>query len=95
MIQHFQCKKTERLAREGDCDKKFRAFEQQATKRLRILDAAQSIYDLMRLKSNRFEALHGDREGQYSIAVNMQWRICFTWRETEIGPNSVEIVDYH
>lgn len=95
MIQYFQCKKTERLARKGYCDKKFRAFEQRATKRLRILDAAQSRYDLMRLRSNRFEALRGDRDGQYSIAINRQWRICFTWKEGDFWPNNVEIVDYH
>jgi proteic killer suppression protein len=42
---------------------------------------------------NSFEALHGDREGQYSISINMQWRICFTWPES--GAENVEIVDYH
>lgn len=45
------------------------------------------------LPSNRFEALGGDRKGQFSIAVNMQWRLCFTWQED--GPHDVEMVDYH
>jgi proteic killer suppression protein len=41
------------------------------------------------------EALHGDRQGQYSIRVNDQWRICFEWPESLSGPVNVEIVDYH
>ncbi|EFO28789.1 toxin-antitoxin system, toxin component, RelE family [Roseibium sp. TrichSKD4] len=45
------------------------------------------------LPSNRFEALSGDREGQFSIRINQQWRICFEWPDD--GPENVEIVDYH
>jgi proteic killer suppression protein len=45
------------------------------------------------LPSNRFEALKGDRAGQYSIRINRQWRICFEWRDD--GAYLVEIVDYH
>ncbi len=44
---------------------------------------------------NRFEALKGDRKGQYSIRINAQWRICFEWSEGSPGPVNVEIVDYH
>jgi len=95
MIQGFGCKKTEQLFTEGVCEKKFRSFREQAEKRLNILDAAETMYDLMRLGSNRFEALHGDRDGQLSISINKQWRICFTWIEGEPGPSNVEIVDYH
>ncbi|WP_083782904.1 type II toxin-antitoxin system RelE/ParE family toxin [Roseibium sp. TrichSKD4] len=58
-----------------------------------ILDAAESISDLAALPSNRFEALSGDREGQFSIRINQQWRICFEWPDD--GPENVEIVDYH
>lgn len=61
-------------------------------KRLRILDSATSLQMLAVLPSNRFEALSGDRKGQYSIRVNMQWRICFRWDD---APYDVEIVDYH
>lgn len=95
MIQGYKCRATEELATEGTCDKKFRSFRRQAEKRLRILDAAESKNELMILKSNRFEALHGDREGQFSISINMQWRICFTWEDGTSGPLNVEIVDYH
>ena len=44
---------------------------------------------------NRFEALKGDRKGEYSIRINDQWRICFKWPERSPGPINVEIVDYH
>ncbi len=67
----------------------------QAEKRLRVLDAAENLADLMQLRSNRFEALRGKRKGQYSIRINKQWRICFTWKEGEPGPDNVAIVDYH
>lgn len=95
MIQSFACRRTEQLFRDGLCDKRFRNFRVQAEKRLNILDAASSIYDLMNLKSNRFEALHGDRNGQFSISINMQWRVCFRWETADRGPIDVEIVDYH
>ena len=61
-------------------------------KRLRILDASETLAALMALPSNRFEALSGERAGGYSIRVNTQWRVCFTWDE---GAYEVEIVDYH
>jgi len=64
-------------------------------KRLRILDAATSLGDLATLNSNRLEALKGNRQGQYSIRVNEQWRICFEWSKDARGPSNVEIVDYH
>jgi antitoxin HigA-1 len=47
------------------------------------------------LSGNRFEALVGDRKGQYSIRINEQWRICFEWPDRAPGPANVEIVDYH
>lgn len=49
----------------------------------------------MRLPSNRFEALHGDRQGQYSIRINQQWRICFEWPDDAARPFTIEITDYH
>ena len=71
----------------------FQGFKTQAEKRLEILDAADSLNDLAVLPSNRFEALSGDRQGQYSIRINRQWRICFEWSGN--GPENVEITDYH
>lgn len=77
----------------GERVPEFQAFERQAQRRLGILDDASCIEDLMRLPSNRFEALGGDRDGQCSIRVNDRWRICFTFSEGDAY--DVEIVDYH
>jgi toxin HigB-1 len=71
------------------------SFRRQSERRLRILDAATSLGDLVALNSNGLEALKGDRKGQYSIRINNQWRICFKWPKDETGPSNVEIVDYH
>jgi toxin HigB-1 len=62
-------------------------------RKLVVLDAAESVEDLRSPPGNRLEKLRGDREGQHSIRVNDQWRICFTW--TDGGAHHVEIVDYH
>ena len=59
------------------------------------LSAAIRLDDLRALPSNRLEALRGDRDGQYSIRINEQWRICFEWSQNASGPSNVEIVDYH
>jgi len=91
MIISFKCKKTERLFN-GEQIPAFSGFSRQADKRLRILDASENLEVLKALPSNRFEALSGDRKGQYSIRVNQQWRVCFEWDE---GAHEVEIVDYH
>jgi proteic killer suppression protein len=79
----------------GERVKAFHSFEEQAKKRLAILDDAESRKDLMLLPSNRFEALGGDRKGQYSIRINQQWRICFEWPDDHAKPFNIEIVDYH
>jgi proteic killer suppression protein len=59
------------------------------------LEVAGSLKDLAGLPGNRFEALVGGRKGQYSIRINIQWRICFEWPHGSPGPVNVEIVDYH
>ena len=64
-----------------------------ARRKLRLLNNARSLADLRIPPANRLEALKGDRQGQHSIRVNDQWRICFRW--TAAGPEAVEIVDYH
>ena len=92
MIQGFKDKKTQRLF-EGKRVPEFKSFARQAEKRLRVLDAADTLEALMMLPSNRFKALGGDRLGQFSIRINNQWRICFEWGTA--GPENVEIVDYH
>jgi toxin HigB-1 len=75
--------------------KAFSGFERSARLKLDRLEAATSIRDLAALPGNRFEALAGDRKGEYSIRINDQWRICFAWADRAVGPSSVEIVDYH
>jgi len=72
---------------------RFQAFEESARKRLRRLDAATTLQDLIAIRGNRLEALKGDRRGQHSIRINDQWRICFKWRNGRA--QDVEIVDYH
>jgi toxin HigB-1 len=59
-----------------------------------MLHSAVSINDLRVPPKNRLEKLKGDREGQYSIRINDQWRICFIWTD-EGNAAQVEIVDYH
>ena len=92
MIRSFKDSRTERLFH-GEEVRELQAFARQAEKRLRILDAADTLRALQMLPSNRLEALKGDRRGQYSIRINQQWRVCFEWHED--GPHNVEIVDYH
>ena len=62
-------------------------------RKLAMLDAAESLGDLLVPPGNRLEKLSGDRGGQHSIRINQQWRICFRWTDT--GPEAVEIVAYH
>ena len=71
----------------------FRGIENAARRKLEILNAAMSLNDLRSPPGNRLEALKGERQGQYSIRINQQWRICFTWSDGDAY--SVEIVDYH
>jgi proteic killer suppression protein len=92
MIRSFKDARTERLFH-GEEVREFQAFARQADKRFRILDAADTLRALQMLPSNRLEALKGARQGQYSIRINQQWRVCFEWPED--GPHNVEIVDYH
>lgn len=94
MIVGYRDKKTESFAR-GEFVKDFQDFAAQAGKRLAILDAATSVNDLRGLRSNRLETLSGDRQGQFSIRINRQWRICFEWPSDESGPGNVEITDYY
>ena len=73
--------------------RRFVAFERVALRKLRQLQIAGSLQDLRVPTGNLLEKLRGDREGQWSIRVNDQYRICFAW--TDAGPAEVEIVDYH
>jgi len=77
----------------GQRVREFQALERQAQRRMAVLNEASRIEDLMWLPSNRFEALRGDRKGQFSIHINEKWRICFTFKKGDAY--DVEIVDYH
>ena len=72
---------------------RFAALAKIATRKLTQLEAAATLEFLRSPPGNRLEALKGKRDGQHSIRVNDQWRICFRW--TPAGPEDVEIVDYH
>lgn len=99
-------RKTERFLA-GQRVKEFQAFADAAAKALTKLQAAVILSDLRNPPSNRFEALHGDRSGQYSIRINAQYRVCFKWAPHVSVPAGtaalqasgdaydVEITDYH
>jgi toxin HigB-1 len=94
VIQSYRNKQTKAFS-DGENVRQFLPFSRQGYRRLEILEAATSLVDLLQLPSNRLEALKGNRLGQYSIRINEQWRICFEWPKDSIGPQNVEIVDYH
>lgn len=92
MIVSFKCKSTKKLA-DGHRVRRFVSFERVALRKLRQLQAASTLDDLRVPPGNMLEPLLGDRQGQYSIRINQQFRICFRW--TKAGAEDVEIVDYH
>jgi toxin HigB-1 len=94
VILSYRDKRTRDFAG-GKRVKAFFSTKRSARLKLDRLEAATSIHDLAALPGNRFEALHGDRKGQFSIRINDQWRICFAWEDGAPGPSNVEIVDYH
>ena len=94
MIRSYRERRIARFA-DGERVAQFESFRHQAEKRLRLLEAASLLDDPCRLPSNRLEMLRGDLRGRYSIRINNQWRICFSWLDGADGPDDVEIVDYH
>ena len=72
---------------------RYRAFERQALRKLRQLEIAGNLNDLRIPPGNHLEALSGDREGQYSIRINRQYRLCFKWHNQDAY--EVEIANYH
>ena len=92
MIQSFADKDTEKLAKMKRVAR-FHQFERIALRKLTQLDIAEDLNDLKIPPGNRLELLQGDRVGQYSIRINDQYRMCFTWSDK--GPMNVEICDYH
>ncbi|MNJ41382.1 Toxin HigB-1 [compost metagenome] len=92
MIRSFACADTEALFTTGRT-RRWADIKSVAERKLAALDAAKELRDLRSPPGNRLHSLEGDREGQHSISINMQWRVCFIW--TDNGPENVEIVDYH
>jgi len=93
MIKTFKCKETEKLFCGQFSAKLPQAIQRSAAIKLNILNAASVIETLRVPPSNHLEALHHDREGQCSIRINKQWRICFVWQGADAY--DAEIVDYH
>ena len=93
MIKSFRNKETEKIFERQFSGKLPQNIQHVARKKLVILDAAPTLNDLRIPPGNQFEALKGDRKGQYSIRVNDQWRICFKWSDGDAY--DVEITDYH
>ena len=94
MILSYADRDTAAFAR-GERVKRFEGFKRAAELKLDRLESISSLDELATLPGNRFEKLRGDREGQYSIRINDQWRICFLWNDNQHGAEGVEIVDYH
>ncbi len=93
VIRSFGDKETEKLFDRQFCRAVPTSLQKPALRKLLILDAAENLEDLRIPPGNRLEKLKGEREGQHSIRVNVQYRICFVWESG--GAEDVEIVDYH
>ena len=93
MIKGFKDRATEQIWQGQRSQRLPHDIQSVARRKLRYLDAARRLDDLRVPPANRLESLKGDRNGQHSIRVNDQWRICFRWRDNNAV--DVEIVDYH
>jgi toxin HigB-1 len=93
MIRSFRDKETERVFRRERRTRFAKSLGRAALRKLLLVDAATSLNDLRVPPGNRLEKLKGDREGEYSIRIDGQWRICFIWHDGNAF--DVEIVDYH
>jgi toxin HigB-1 len=93
MIKSFRDKETEKVFNQEFSRKLPTNIQRIAMRKLWMLDAAIKINDLRVPPGNYLEKLSGNRQGQYSIRINKQWRICFNWRDG--NANDVEIIDYH
>ena len=74
---------------------RFQAIEDQALERLQFVRTAHNLQQLSVVPGYRLERLKGDRQGQYSLRINKQWRVCFEWSDEERRAVNIEIVDYH
>ena len=93
MIRSFACPETERLFNDETSRRLPTQIQRAARRKLLLLHQARRLEDLRAPPGNRLEALKGDRNGQHSIRINDQWRICFRWEAGDAY--GVEIADYH
>jgi toxin HigB-1 len=93
MMRNFADKETEKVWREERSRKSPPDIQNTALRKLQMIAAASKIEDLLIPPGNRLEQLKGGRRGQWSIRINGQWRICFSWRDGHA--EDVEICDYH
>jgi len=93
VIKTFKDDETRRIYQRERSRKLPSDIQQGALRKLRMINNAININDLRVPPANRLEKLSGDREGQYSIRINDQWRICFEWKSSDAF--NVEITDYH
>ena len=93
MIRSFADKRTAAIFAGFEVHRIPREIQQRAAEKLALLNAAHVLDDLRLPPGNRLEKLSGDRDGQWSIRINIQWRICFTFQDGDA--HDVEIVDYH
>ncbi|CCI28596.1 type II toxin-antitoxin system RelE/ParE family toxin [Microcystis aeruginosa] len=93
MSQNFKDKEAQKVFERKHSRKLPLDIQQVALRKLRMLNRAETLQDLRVPPANRLERLVGDREGQYSIRVKDQWRICFVWQNGDAL--DVEIIDYH
>jgi proteic killer suppression protein len=92
MIRSFADEDTEQVYCRRH-SRRYEAFERVALRNLRQIHSVSRVEELFVPLANRLEALKGDREGQWSLRINRQWRICFEWRNGDAY--EVQIVDYH
>lgn len=95
MIASFADKETQKIYQQIFSKKLPTDIQGIALRKLIMLDNAKSVGDLKNPPANHLEKLIGDKAGQYSIRINVQWRICFEWNEFDKSAENVAIIDYH
>jgi proteic killer suppression protein len=93
VIKSFADKETEKLFRGRKSKVVPPQIRERALSKLLVLNAATNVEDLRVPPGNRLEKLRGDREGQWSIRINQQYRVCFVWEGSDAY--EVEVTDYH
>jgi len=93
LIVSFRDRRTEKFWRQGTGRSLPADLRRVAMRKLKLVDDAAALRDLRVPPGNDLEELKGNRDGQHSIRINWQYRVCFVWRDG--NAHEVEIVDYH